>query len=125
MRVKIVSMWFLGAMCIQALCPTVAASQERKEVTVNFLYEACAVIGQTARGMIPHFDCHSYVYGVLDTYLAIRQSVPKADRACFPVSLPPWQALKEVEPLVDWKKQGSLSAGPVIIKALHKAYPCE
>ena len=125
MQNKVASLCLLWAMCAQTITPTAASPQERNEVTANFLFEACAVIGQTARGMIPHFDCHSYVYGVLDTYLAIRQSVPKADRTCFPASLAPWQALKDVEPLVDWKKEGSIPAGPVIINALRKTYPCE
>jgi hypothetical protein len=122
---RVLSLWLLGALCLQAFAPAVATPQARNDVTVNFLYEACAVIGQTARGMIPHFDCHSYVYGVLDTYLAVRLSLPQAERVCFPASLAPWQALKDAQPFVDWKRQGAMSAGPVIINALRNTYPCE
>jgi hypothetical protein len=95
----------------------------RKEVTINFLYEACSVVGETAHGNIPFFDCESYVYGVLDTYLATRSAIPVAKRACFPAALPPWQALEIARPLT-LGNIGDQTAGPLIIEALRKQYPC-
>lgn len=100
-----------------------ASEPERSKVTVDFLYEACAAFGQTARGMIPNFDCRSYVYGVLDSYLALRTSLPAAQRACFPPAITPEEVLEIGRgPLVG---RGSEIAGPALIDELRKAYPCK
>ena len=96
----------------------------RETISVDFLYESCSVVGKTAKGKIPFFDCESYVYGVLDSYLAIRNMIPKAKRACFPASLPPWQALEVAEPAVTAQGQSSRDAANVIVEALRRKYPC-
>ena len=53
----------------------------RQSVSVEYLYETCSVVGGTAGGLIPFFDCESYVYGVLDTHLSHRIEVPDPARA--------------------------------------------
>jgi hypothetical protein len=90
----------------------------REVVTVDFLYEACGVVGETARGKIPFFDCDSYVYGVLDSYLAIRSQLPRGERACFPASIPPSKVLEDARSLGIEIKEGSKIAGPALIDAL-------
>ena len=99
----------------------------REQVTVDFLFEACSNVGDTAKGLIPFFDCESYVYGVLDTYLSIRQAIPSERRACFSDYLPPWKAIEAVRSLIkddQWAHLGSKTAAPVIIELLAKKYPC-
>ena len=95
----------------------------RRQVTVDGLYEACSVVGGTAKGDIPYFDCESYVYGVLDAYLAVRESVPKNRRACFPADIPPWRALEDAHSLI-LSSEHSSTAAPALIEALRKKYPC-
>lgn len=97
----------------------------RKDVSVNFLYEACSAVGETARGEIPYFDCESYVYGVLDSYLSIRKDIPLSQRACFPPTLPPWKALKISEPAMLNSRYKNMSAGTALIEMLRDKYPCE
>ena len=95
----------------------------RREVTVDSLYEACSVVGETAKGDIPYFDCESYVYGVLDAYVKVRENVPKASKACFPPDIEPWRVLEMANP-----KPGSYrpdqSAASYLIDFLRKRYPC-
>ncbi len=49
-------------------------------ITADFLLETCSVTGKTAYGMIPYFDCQSYVLAVLDTYRSMQGS--QARLAC-------------------------------------------
>jgi hypothetical protein len=97
----------------------------RRKVTIDYLYEACADVGDPAseRGDIPFFDCESFVYGVLDAYLVVRSGIPQERRACFPESLPPWKALEEVHEIIG-ETEGTHLAAPVIIESLRKKYPC-
>ena len=95
----------------------------REVITVNYLYESCSVVGETARGKIPFFDCESYVNGVLDAYLITRPFIPKEKRSCFPTNLPPWKVLEDVKQIIG-EGQGSRPAGRTIIEALSKKYPC-
>lgn len=95
----------------------------RDVVTVDFLYETCSVVGETARGKIPFFDCESYVYGVLDAYLSTRPYIPEDQRACIPSDLPPWKVLEDARPLID-EGQESRTAAPALMEALRKKYPC-
>jgi hypothetical protein len=99
------------------------AHNPREKVTVDSLYEACGVVGETAKGEIPFFDCESYVYGVLDSYIAIRPMLPLEQRACFPVSMPPWKVLEEAR-AQGVENNGSEVAGPALIETLRKKYPC-
>ncbi|EAA7111043.1 hypothetical protein EWJ91_23140 [Salmonella enterica subsp. enterica serovar Ouagadougou] len=96
--------------------------KDRKTVTVAFLYEACSSIGETRGGMIPWFDCESYVYGVLDSYISIRDTIPKKQRACFPVNLAPWEALN-LSLKHEYSKWNRV-ASTVLIENLREQYPC-
>jgi hypothetical protein len=113
---------FLWASEVRATNPS-ETRYPRRQVTVDGLYEACSVVGETAKGDIPYFDCESYVYGVLDTYLAVRESIPKERRACFPADIPPWRALEDAHSLILSGAHASI-AGPALIEALRKKYPC-
>lgn len=95
-----------------------------QNVTMNYLYEACGAKGNTGGGDIPYFDCESYVYGVLDSYIFIRNSIPMANRSCFPRDIPPWFALEIASPLLT-NANGNKNAAPLIIQALHDRYPCQ
>lgn len=52
-------------------------------VTLDYFLEACTVVGETQFGMIPNFDCESYIYGVLDTYAATQTKLKKP-QLCIP-----------------------------------------
>jgi hypothetical protein len=75
-------------------------------------------------GRFTYFDCQSFVYGVLDAYLKVRDSIPARKRACFPADMAPWQALVAADGLVATEKS-SLSAASAIIDVLRKKYPCK
>ena len=62
------------------------------DIDSDFLAEACTVIGQTAYGKIPYFDCYSYFYGILDSYRTVANSPPASQRICMPDKLTPNQA---------------------------------
>jgi hypothetical protein len=96
----------------------------RETVTIDFLYEACSVVGETAHGTIPYFDCESYVYGVLDSYLALRDSMPQARRACFPRDIAPWRVLEDARPYV-FEARHAETAAVAIMDALRQKYPCD
>lgn len=92
-------------------------------VTLNYFMEACSVIGQTASGIVPYFDCESYLYAVMDTQRALNPSLPAEMQACFPDDLPPWQLWASIGPDVpasDWNRP----AAPSIARVLRKEYPC-
>lgn len=95
---------------------------KRHDVSTLFFLETCATVGETAYGMIPHFDCQSYMYGVLDGHIAVRNLLPKGQRACFPVSLSPAEALKAID--ASLFNDDSKRAAPAILNALRKKYPC-
>ena len=97
--------------------------KRRSPVTLEYLQEACMNVGQTAGGMIPQFDCESYVYGVLDAYLRVRDWVPINQRSCFPANIPPWRVLEIVEHSNLNYKFDDIAA-PLLIEALRKKFPC-
>jgi hypothetical protein len=124
MKLIVSLLLLLAASSADAVNPWVDTRHPHKDVTVLFLYEACSAVGETSRGKIPFFDCESYVYGVLDAYVSVRSSIPKSKRACFPVAVPPWQVLKEVETEAMSTKPSTL-AGSFLIEELRKKYPCQ
>ncbi len=95
----------------------------RKPITSEYLYETCATVGETEAGLIPYFDCESYVYGVLDSHVAVRDGLPLKQRSCFPKDIQAWRVLNEVEAEV-LGKNGARNAGDAIIRALVQRYPC-
>jgi len=74
--------------------------------------------------LFEYFDCESYVYGVLDAYLAVSEIIPKQQRACFPRAIEPWRVLEDVRELLE-NGNGENIAGQAIIKALVIKYPCK
>jgi hypothetical protein len=97
---------------------------KRESVTVDYLLESCAVIGETAGGMIPFFDCESYLYGVIDSHLAVRALLKPKQQACFPADIAPWQVYEDIQQFIPqslWHKP----AAPLIIEALRTKYPCK
>jgi len=96
---------------------------QRQTVTIDYLLESCTVIGETAGGMIPYFDCESYIYGVIDTYLSMRDKVNQSERACFPVSIAPWEVYNELLS-APRPKDGTKPAAQFIIDTLRTKYPC-
>ena len=121
MRRISISLLFFLAVAANAASTTEQPSP-RQSVTLDFLLESCANVGGTARGMIPYFDCDSYIYGVLDTYLRDRQFIPRDRQACFPETLTPSQVLNDAWHLEN--KFGSKNAAAVLIDVLSKKYPC-
>ena len=117
-----------GDALADSFVPWIDHRQPRRTVTLEYLYESCAGRGDTGGGDIPYFDCETYVYGVLDSYILIRPSMPVSQRACFPTNLPPWLALEIAEPMLfgakSGKGDGSAPAALKIIDALRKKYPC-
>jgi hypothetical protein len=91
----------------------------RETVTVDFLLEACSVVGETAYGMIPHFDCESFLYGVLDTAAAAPQPL-----ACVPAGTAPWQVyeLLLAEDVADARRGEPAAA--YVLERLRSAFPC-
>ena len=95
----------------------------QETVTLNYFMEACSVIGQTASGLIPYFDCESYLYAVMDTQRALNPSLPAEMRTCPPDNLAPWQLYERIGPGIpesEWNKP----AAPAILHVMRRAYPC-
>ena len=63
--------------------------QPRVQISVDYFLEACTVVGETAHGMVPHFDCESFLYGVVDTLAAMTPVAGEA-ATCVPPELAPW-----------------------------------
>jgi hypothetical protein len=97
---------------------------KRESVTLDFFLEACTVVGKTAYGKIPHFDCESYIYGVLDSQLAGRASSTGAARTCFPAPIAPWEVYRELDTTIT-SGQRKQPAADVIVGVLRKKYPCK
>ena len=95
----------------------------RREVTVDYLYESCSTVGETAHGDIPYFDCESYVYGVLDGYVKVRDQIPKSSRSCFPEKIEPWRVIEMADPKTSSYNR-SQNAASFLIDFLVKRYPC-
>jgi len=92
-------------------------------VTLHYFMEACSIIGQTASGVVPYFDCESYLYAVMDTQRALNPSLPAEMQACFPDDLPPWRLWASIGPDISvsgWTKPAAIS----IARVLRQEYPC-
>lgn len=93
-------------------------------MSLDYLMESCSVIGETSNGMIPFFDCEPYIYGVMDSHVAIRASLKVSEQACFPGGLAHWQVYKEIESAIPRSEWGKRPAAPHLIQLLRKKYPC-
>lgn len=92
-------------------------------VTIDYFLEACSVIGDTQYGMIPNFDCESYIYGILDTVAATKNSLKKP-LACLPKNIAPWQVYEIIttQPI---QQNRNNPAATFILKTLGEKYPCK
>ena len=123
MRYAIVALLAFGVVMAHAQTP-LDTRHKRESVTLDFLLEACSVVGKTAHGKIPHFDCESYIYGVLDAQLAARGSLQGAARTCFPERIAPWEVYRELDTTIT-SAQRQQPAADFIISVLRKKYPCK
>lgn len=97
---------------------------KRELISLDYLMEACAVIGETANGMISHFDCESYLYGVMDADLVARQDLKTGEKSCAKVNVAPWQFYEDIQstiPRSEWHKP----AAPLLVKLLRSKYVCK
>jgi hypothetical protein len=91
-------------------------------ITTDFLLETCSVPGQTAYGMIPHFDCQSYILAVVDTLRSVQEW--NSPVACPPQTVTAGHILELVWSRFSSETDGSRRASDVIIEALVSVYPC-
>lgn len=114
----------------------VGGDHPRAKVTLDYWGESCDIdMGDPVLkgGIIPYFDCQSYIYGILDAYISIRDFIPKKERVCFPKNITPWQVLQDTQYIdlsddkITLRKpyNGFNTASVEIIKELHKKYPCK
>jgi hypothetical protein len=94
-------------------------------IKIQFFLEACAVPGETARGIIANFDCQSYVLGVIDTYRQLNQSIQKSKNVCPPADI----TTKDVLELMwsqypNWNIPETRQASEVILEVLRRRFSC-
>jgi hypothetical protein len=93
-------------------------------ISADFLLETCSVTGQTAHGMIPYFDCQSYVLAVVDSYKALQDSLPKKNRLCLPKTLTAAEVLTTMNKRYRYERDAQRRAAGVIIEALQSRFVC-
>jgi Ssp1 endopeptidase immunity protein Rap1a len=93
-------------------------------ISADFLLETCSVTGRTAHGMIPYFDCQSYVLAVVDSYKALQDSLPKKSRLCLPKTLTAAEVLTAMNKRYRYERDGQRRAAGVIIEALQSRFVC-
>ncbi|SDH31170.1 Uncharacterized conserved protein YecT, DUF1311 family [Pseudomonas flavescens] len=96
---------------------------KHETITLDYFMEACTVIGETGSGLISHFDCDSYLYGIMDTQRVLNASLPPAQRACIPEQLAPWQLYEQIGSAIPDNEWSKLAAPP-ITRLLRQKYPC-
>jgi hypothetical protein len=122
MKYAIAALLASGVSIVHAQTP-LDTRHKRELVTLDFFLEACSVVGKTAHGKVAHFDCESYIYGVLDAQLAARRSPKGAALACFPEGIAPWEVYRELQTPVT-AVQRQRPAAEFIVSVLAKKYPC-
>lgn len=91
-------------------------------VSADFLMETCSVPGQTAYGMIPYFDCQSYILAVIDS---VRSLNTRPDAAvCLPPVMSAGGVLRIVADSYAYETSGKRPAAAVLVDALEVAFPC-
>lgn len=94
-------------------------------IKIQFFLEACSVPGGTARGMIPFFDCQSYVLGAIDSYRIATRGMPPTTKACIPENITTRVILELIiKAYPNWDIPGERGASGVIFEVLKKEYPC-
>jgi alkylhydroperoxidase/carboxymuconolactone decarboxylase family protein YurZ len=87
--------------------------------------EACADPGGGERGMIPYFDCQSYVLGVVDSYRLLKDNIAKEKQMCLPENVTTREIVKLI--YITYRQEPfpqNRSASDVILEVLKKKYPC-
>lgn len=93
-------------------------------ITADFLLETCSVTGKTAYGMIPYFDCQSYVLAVLDTYRSMQGGSATAAKLCLPPTITAREVLDVVTARFKFERDGQRRASDVILEALPTKFAC-
>ena len=124
MTLRVLSLAALFAALPAAAVTPLERSELRASVTLDFLMESCTVIGETAYGMIPHFDCESFLYGVIDTHVATEGERGAARRACVPEFLSPRQLYSLIDERAIPRERWGEAAAPLLVGLLERAYPC-
>lgn len=94
----------------------------KEGVNIDFLLETCSVPGQTAYGMIPNFDCQSYVLAVIDTLRTLNEGTEAT--ACLPPDITAGDVLAQLEGRYDYERDGQRRAAEVLLSVMRQAYPC-
>ncbi len=94
-------------------------------VKLQFFLEACAVPGQTERGMIPYFDCQSYVLGVIDAYRKVKNTIPKQEQICIPDNITTREILESIwKKYPNWNVPEQRDASEVVLEVLRDKFLC-
>ena len=94
----------------------------RETVTLDYLMESCTVVGETAHGMVPHFDCESFLYGVIDTVAALPADGAAAPH-CVPAALAPWQVYGRIGDRIP-RERWNEPAARLLVELLRREFPC-
>jgi hypothetical protein len=93
-------------------------------ITADFLLETCSVPGQTAYGMIPFFDCQSYVMGLIDSARTNREADGDHARICLPPAFTASDALRLLEGQYNREQEGERRASDLLLTAMEAEYHC-
>ena len=94
-------------------------------IKVQFFLEACSVPGKTKFGMVPYFDCQSFVLGVVSTYRQLNSQLPKSNQLCIPESLTTKNLLELIlKQYPNWSIKEERLASEVILETLKSNYSC-
>jgi len=95
-------------------------------VKIQFFLEACAVPGESERGMMPYFDCQSYVLGIIDGYRLLKSSSPKDRQICLPESITTREVLELIwKSYPNWEIAEHRQAAEVILEVIRKEFQCD
>jgi len=94
-------------------------------IKIQFFLEACSVPGETKFGMVPYFDCQSFVLGVVGTYRQVNSQLPKSSQLCIPESLTTKNLLELIlKKHPNWNIKEERLASEVILETLKSNYSC-
>lgn len=145
MNMRVLPLALLLATLSAAAATPLETRHSRETITLEFLMEACSVVGETEFGMVPNFDCESFLYGVIDTHAALDASRGDAQRTCAAHGIAPWQLYALVDDEFDddgetvhppgldtddpprvriARERWNGPAAPLLVEVLEAAYPC-
>jgi hypothetical protein len=98
---------------------------KKDAIKIQFFLEACSVPGETKFGMVPYFDCQSFVLGVVSAYRQVNSQLPKPNQLCIPESLTTKNLLELIlKQYPNWNIKEERLASEVILEALKSNYSC-